>query len=727
MADREVTLPEPSPEDDEDVVWGLSTARTLWARGERADAIVWLRRAAEAATAAGQDFRASQLGICASELEDAITASATPPAEAPTKSDAEPETEVDVERELTPPAPPAPSKAAPTAPPLVSAPKAASSAPPSVAPAAPRARPMSPWAQTLASPPSIPTTAAPAPSVVVQAPPPVTPAPPAPVAAFEAPAPSAAPAAPAQKPTVSSAPPSVASPPSAAAKPPQSTTAPAVPPPLAPAGARPKPKPRAPILDPWTVDPPSSASPASTAAEDPPSAARRPPPPPPPIGSSGAFVEVRTRPSSDDDDVVTSAAPLETTLGRKPRPPAPPPPPPPTRKPTDLSPVSTPRPDAPPPPAPPAPASSAQPAPPPPPPHTQPNLAAPPPASAHAAEGPAALGEARVAVPSKRPPQPPPESPAPKAEPSSAAPPPPPAPPAAPSVTNPPKHDAPQAEATPSRAVTPPPASPPEPAPAAPTADQAAADAPERRSLAGVSLDDVPALADLPEDMQDGLVASARVAELAVDEELSGFGAALVLDGSAFVCATIVDVAAMTAEPRTVIAPRGSLADPIALRIVAGANGTRLAVWEAPVFDAALDPCPWVRDEIRDAADRIQALAGATMGPLGELDDPTREGSLARLEARVLEPGEVLVARGGAALGVVLVGVGTLDLADDAGATTQTLKSGELLFPGSALDGSAAPATARAGQGGAIVLTSDRKTAGALFAEFPSLLELFSS
>src|SRR5262245_33606048 len=67
-----VALPEPRPDDDEDVVWGLSTATALWGRGERYDAIVWVRRAAEAATAAGQPFRASELGLFANELEEAM-------------------------------------------------------------------------------------------------------------------------------------------------------------------------------------------------------------------------------------------------------------------------------------------------------------------------------------------------------------------------------------------------------------------------------------------------------------------------------------------------------------------------------------------------------------------------------------------------------------------------------------------------------------------------------
>jgi hypothetical protein len=69
-----VALPESRPEDDEDVVWGLSTASALWARGERRDAIVWLRRAAEAAAGAGQEFRGSELGMYAGELEDMLNA-----------------------------------------------------------------------------------------------------------------------------------------------------------------------------------------------------------------------------------------------------------------------------------------------------------------------------------------------------------------------------------------------------------------------------------------------------------------------------------------------------------------------------------------------------------------------------------------------------------------------------------------------------------------------------
>src|SRR6187200_3129118 len=94
----EVALPEPRPEDDEDVVWGLSTAKALWARGEREDALVWLRRAAEAANSAGQSFRASEIGLYVSELED-VVAHGVPEARAPMHAS------IDIE----PPPPPAAS------------------------------------------------------------------------------------------------------------------------------------------------------------------------------------------------------------------------------------------------------------------------------------------------------------------------------------------------------------------------------------------------------------------------------------------------------------------------------------------------------------------------------------------------------------------------------------------------------------------------------------------
>lgn len=58
--------------DAEDVVWALQTAASLWKRNERADAVVWLRRAAQAAGEALADDRALALARLAAELSDGL-------------------------------------------------------------------------------------------------------------------------------------------------------------------------------------------------------------------------------------------------------------------------------------------------------------------------------------------------------------------------------------------------------------------------------------------------------------------------------------------------------------------------------------------------------------------------------------------------------------------------------------------------------------------------------
>jgi hypothetical protein len=70
-------VPPTLPTDPEDVSWALQTATTLWARGDLADALLWLRRAAQAAGDADNDARALQLSKCAAELKDFIDSGAS--------------------------------------------------------------------------------------------------------------------------------------------------------------------------------------------------------------------------------------------------------------------------------------------------------------------------------------------------------------------------------------------------------------------------------------------------------------------------------------------------------------------------------------------------------------------------------------------------------------------------------------------------------------------------
>lgn len=63
-------FPRPSASDADDVVWTLQTAAVQWQRGLRADAIVWVRKAAEIATQTGHVDRAEELRNHAARLAE---------------------------------------------------------------------------------------------------------------------------------------------------------------------------------------------------------------------------------------------------------------------------------------------------------------------------------------------------------------------------------------------------------------------------------------------------------------------------------------------------------------------------------------------------------------------------------------------------------------------------------------------------------------------------------
>jgi hypothetical protein len=60
------------------VSWALTTAAVEWGRGQRADAIEWVRRAAASARAAGDGARASELEQVAGKLDRRSTPASAP-------------------------------------------------------------------------------------------------------------------------------------------------------------------------------------------------------------------------------------------------------------------------------------------------------------------------------------------------------------------------------------------------------------------------------------------------------------------------------------------------------------------------------------------------------------------------------------------------------------------------------------------------------------------------
>jgi hypothetical protein len=118
--DEPSQLPHPKDDDAEDVAWALSTAEALWKRGERADAISWIRKAAAAAAEAELDLRVLELAKAAAELSAALTAEVAIEEIAPASEVRDSAIEIELEGAAAPGRPPPrrppPPKHAPSAP-----------------------------------------------------------------------------------------------------------------------------------------------------------------------------------------------------------------------------------------------------------------------------------------------------------------------------------------------------------------------------------------------------------------------------------------------------------------------------------------------------------------------------------------------------------------------------------------------------------------------------------
>jgi CRP-like cAMP-binding protein len=244
--------------------------------------------------------------------------------------------------------------------------------------------------------------------------------------------------------------------------------------------------------------------------------------------------------------------------------------------------------------------------------------------------------------------------------------------------------------------------------------------------VGGIALDSVRGFEDLPEEMQSHLASRALLTTLAADEEVGSFGAALVTNGKVGIMPSIADVASAVASVGEVVFTRGSLPDGVALRVVALEDDTVVASWTGPELEAAFADCPWVADELRLVADRFQAIAGATLGLLGErLDDALRGLVLSRMEVKAFGPGEIIVTEGKAVPGLHVVGGGKVEFVEG-DVMTDEATPGDFLFAAEVLSAGKAHATARAGKSGAIVLFASRAVAHEMLMSVPPLLEILA-
>lgn len=285
-------------------------------------------------------------------------------------------------------------------------------------------------------------------------------------------------------------------------------------------------------------------------------------------------------------------------------------------------------------------------------------------------------------------------------------------PPPPPALSAPEEDEAVDASTTPTWRPDPPPGPPPPPPPAV--------------EEPPVSLENIAAFFDLPDEARRDLARLARIEQLGGQEEIPVAGLVLIVEGVGHIQPAILDLTTATVQVGEVLYARGSLARSLPLRIVAEEGPVTVAAWSDEVIDLALSSLPWVLDELRAQADRQQALAGSALGSLGErLDAALRQSVLERLEIRVLLEGEAIATQGQPVPGIVIVGAGVLDLEGPRG--RDKLHPGDLLFPTEILGAGRAPATARAGSGGALVLFGDRSLAQELLVTWPPLLEIFAA
>jgi hypothetical protein len=76
-------VPPATKDDAEDVSWALSTAEAMWMRGDKDDAVKWIRRAVESAAEVGADDRALELAKAAADLASYVGPAPTAPAPQP--------------------------------------------------------------------------------------------------------------------------------------------------------------------------------------------------------------------------------------------------------------------------------------------------------------------------------------------------------------------------------------------------------------------------------------------------------------------------------------------------------------------------------------------------------------------------------------------------------------------------------------------------------------------
>jgi len=239
-----------------------------------------------------------------------------------------------------------------------------------------------------------------------------------------------------------------------------------------------------------------------------------------------------------------------------------------------------------------------------------------------------------------------------------------------------------------------------------------------------IDLSFVEAFSDMPDDTRVEFERLAMLCDMHANEEVSGVALAWIERGRVAVMSLVSDTPAVILEPNEVIPSCGSIALRVPVRLVCMSEHARMAVWTEEAVGQCFGALPWVEEELRAAADRIHALVGATLGPLGEaLDADIWAAMSPRLHCQWYAAGETLVAGGEIVPGLLIVGVGSLHVFDAEGTVVAVLGVGDIVFPGELVALEEAPATACAGTDGAVMLVADRSSSRELMLTYPPLFE----
>lgn len=222
------------------------------------------------------------------------------------------------------------------------------------------------------------------------------------------------------------------------------------------------------------------------------------------------------------------------------------------------------------------------------------------------------------------------------------------------------------------------------------------------------AFDHVEALADVPREVREALLAGAEPFTVAAGKELSAPDFLVLTDGSLEVRSAKSACAIEKIDALHVRFLKG----PSSVVVVGGPVGAHGLVLRVDAFQALRAAAPRVAEELDTWAEHLHAFAGLFQGDLGaRLDAGLLDELRKRVEVRRLAPGTLAVKAAEKVRALVLVGGGELTIhsapAAD-GPIVERVTVGGVLFASELADQRAAPATVRAGAKGAVLLVAKR-------------------